>query len=805
MENAVQDVRYALRQLGKNPGFTIVAAITLALGIGANTAVFSVVHSVLLKSLPYPDAQNLVVLNEYSVRNGGMSVSWMDFGDWQTQASDFESMSVYHQRHFVFTGLDKPDMLRAGEVSSSFFPLLGAHPIMGRTFAPEEDKAGATRTVVLSYGFWRSHLSADSGIVNRTILLDRTPYVVVGVLPADLRFFQSRTDVYVPAGLKGSDPNWLDRGNHQGYQVLARMRRGVPLAAARSSLQTIMKRLEQQYPESNDGIRATVIPLYESMFGKIRMSLWILLAGSACVLLIACTNVTNLSLARGAARSREFAIRGAIGAQRRELVSLVLTESILLSMIGGALGFLCARLLIPSLLHMAPADIPRLSDTTIDAGMFIFTFAVAVVTGLISGLVPAMQSCRADLTIPMREISRTASGGRHQQRLRAGLLIAETSLAFVLLACSGLLVRSLMGALAVDPGFKVDHLLAIDVNLPTTKYKTDLQQTWFLTQALERMRNLPGAASASAVFCPPLVGTCWDSVFLIADRPTPPVAEEPRAAFNIAEPGYFSTMQVPLIAGRNFNAADTKQSPRVVLINETMARRWWPHENSIGKRIRQGASNAPPLEIVGVVGDLKEDGVDQPQWPEVFEAAAQNTMPSMTVVVRTAGEPMALANSAEKAIQLIDRDQPLSHVQPMSAYIDGSLAQREFETVLLGLFSVLALLLAAVGIYGLLAYTVAQRTHEFGIRMALGASKASVLSSVLSAGLRLTICGAAIGLAISLAATRALESLLFRVNGHDPLTLVAATLLLSFVATVACWVPAKRAIGVDPIVALRYE
>src|SRR5579871_843511 len=805
MENVVQDIRYALRQLGKNPGFTIVAAITLALGIGANTAVFSVIHSVLLKSLPYPDAQSLAVLNEYSERNGGMSVSWMDFGDWQTQASDFESMSVYHQRHFVFTGLDKPDQLRAGEVSSSFFSLLGMHPILGRTFAPEEDKAGATPTVVLSYGFWRSHLSGDSGIVNRTILLDGTPYVVVGVLPADFRFFQSRTDVYIPAALKGNDPNWLDRGNHQGYQVLARMRPGVSLAAARSSLQTIMKRLQQQYPASNDGINATVMPLYESMFGRIQTSLWVLLAASLCVLLIACTNVTNLSLARGAGRSREFAIRGAIGAQRKRLISLVLVESLVLSIIGEVLGFVCAKFSIPFLLHMAPANIPRLSETTVDLGMFLFTFAVALVTGIISGIVPAMYSCRTDLTMPMREISRTASGGRYQQRLRVSLLIAETSLAFVLLACSGLLIRSLMGALAVDPGFRVDHLLAIDVNLPTTKYKTDLQQTWFLTQALERMRTLPGAASASAVFCPPLVGTCWDSVFLIGGRPTPPVSEEPRAAFNIAEPGYFSTMQVPLLAGRNFNSADTKQTPRVVLINETMARRWWPHESPIGKRILQGASDAPPLEIVGVVGDLKEDGIDQPQWPEVFEAAAQNTMPSMTMVVRTAGEPMVLANSAEKAIQQIDRDQPLSRVQPMSAYLDSSLAQRRFETVLLGIFSVLALVLAAVGIYGLLAYTVAQRTHEFGIRMALGASKGSVLSSVLSVGLRLTVCGIAIGLAISFVATRALESLLFGVTGHDPLTLAAVMLLLALVAVVACWVPAKRAVGVDPNVALRYE
>jgi predicted permease len=805
LETLLVDVRYALRMLRKNPGFATVATLTLALGIGANTAVFSVVHSVLLKGLPYPDPEHLVVLNEYALRNGEASVSWMDFLDWQTQCPAFEKMSVYRQRQFVLTGLDRPDLLRAGEVSFPFFSLLNARPIVGRTFTADEDRAGANRTAVLGYGFWRTHFGADRAIVDRTILLDGIPYTVIGVLPPEFRFFQATTDLYVPAGLKGDDPNWLNRGNHQGYRVLARLRQGVSLSGANSSLAAIMRRLEQQYPASNDGIRAKVVPLHDALFGKVQPSLFILLAASGCVLLIACANVASLTLARAAVRSREFAVRAAIGARRGRLLRQVLTECIVLSVIGGALGFACAKLAIPPLLHMAPTNIPRLDETGMDAGMFVFTFLVAVFTGMAFGIVPAIQSSRIDLTTPLRTASRSASGGRQRQRLRAGLLIAEISLAFVLVIASGLLTRSLFGALSVNPGFRVDHLLALDVKLPAIKYKTDAQQTMFLNQALGRLRSLPAVNSASAVFCPPLVSPCWDSVFLIGDRPVPPVAEEPRAAFNIAEPGYLETMQVPLLAGRNFTAADSRQAPGVVLVNETMAKRWWPHESAIGKKIMQGGKAVPPMEIVGVVGDLKEDGVDQPQWPEVFEAAAQNSMPSMTIVVRTALDPMAMAASAETAIHQVDKDQPLSHVQPMSVYMDGSLGGRKFETALLGIFGALALLLAAVGTYGLLAYMVTQRTYEIGIRMALGAPKRAVFVLVMTFGLELATCGIAIGLAASFAVTRVLQTLLFGVTPHDPLTFAAVTLLLTLVAFVACWIPAKRAIDVDPLVALRYE
>jgi putative ABC transport system permease protein len=805
LETSLQDIRYGLRMLRKNPGFTAVALITLALGIGANTAVFSVVHAVLLKSLPYPDPERLVEVSEYQLHNGEQSVSWMDFREWQAQAQVFDGIAAIRPHHFVLTGQGAPDLLRAGEVTSDFFPLLGTRTVLGRTFVPQDDRPEAKRTVVLSYSFWRTRLGSDHAILGRDLILDDAPYIIIGVLQPDFRFFQQGIDLYVPAGLRGADRNWLLRGNHQGLAALARLGAGVSLAAANSSLDTIMRRLEKQYPASNDGQRARVITLYSARVGDVQRSFLILLVASICVLLIACSNVANLSLARAACRVREFAVRAAIGARRSRLVRQLLTESLVLAGIGGLLGLACARLAMRPLVLLAPPNIPRLDETRIDASVFVFTFAAAAFAAIVVGLLPALQSSRVDLTASLGEAGRKVSSGKRGQRLRAGLLVAQISLAAVLVVASGLLIRSLMGALGVDAGFKADHLLALDVNLPASRYKTDPQQTIFLQQAMNKLRSLPGVESASAVFCPPLVGTCWDSVFLIGDRSRPPVSQEPRAAFNIAEPKYFEAMQVPLLAGRRFGIVDTMESPKVVLINETMAKRWWPKESPLGKRIMQGDANAPPREIVGVVGDLKEDGIDQPQWPEVFEPAAQNPMPAMTLVMRTAGEPTAMAASAEDIIHQIDPNQPLSHVQPMSAYLDASLARREFETLLLGIFSGLALLLAAVGIYGLAGYMVAQRTHEIGIRIALGAQKRSVFALVMSFGLKLSACGVAIGIIAALAVTHGLENLLFGVGERDPLTFFGVTVLLGTIALLACYFPARRATQVDPMIALGRE
>jgi putative ABC transport system permease protein len=803
----MQDLRYATRVLRNSPGFTAIAVLTLALGIGANTAIFSVVRTVLLKSLPYPDPDRLMSIREFQVHSGDMGVSWMNFLDWREQNKSFQQLAVSRSDHFVLTGVGEPDLIRAGRVSASFFPLLGAKPILGRTFSDEEDSPSAAPATVLSYAFWRTRFGADPAVAGKALTLDGTSYDIVGVLPPDFKYFDERIDLYVPVGLMGASRAYLLRGNHQGLSGLARLRPGVSLSSARAEMDTIMKRLEQQYQDSNSGEGAVVKPLYESRISDIRPALLTLLGAVACVLLIACANLANLLLARASARQKEFAVRAAIGAGRRRIVRQLLTESMLLSLLGGFLGLLIAIWSIGPMLRMAPQDIPRLAETEIDKGVFFFTFIAALLTGILFGLAPAFHASRTDVNASLRESGRSSTAGRSSQRLRAGLLISEVSLAVVLVIASGLMIRSLRKAFAVNPGFRSDHLLALDVNLPSTKYKTDPPRTAFLSQTMGRIQNLAGVESASAVYCPPLVGDCWSSVFIFDDRPVPPQAELPHAAFNIAELHYFQTLETPLIAGRGFTPADDEKSTPVILINETMARRWWPNESPIGKRIKQGfpQDKVPFREIVGIVGDLRQDGPDQEQLPEVFEPAAQNPFANMTIFVRTKGEPMSMAGAAVDAIHASDKGQPVSSIKPMTDYLSESLGRRKFSTVLLGIFGGLALLLAAVGIYGVMAYTVSHRTNELGIRMALGAQRRDLFALVVKFGVRLALRGIAIGLTASFVLTRLLQGLLFGVSSLDSTTFVAVAMLLCLVAVAACYFPARRAMRVDPIVALRHE
>ena len=589
MQTLWQDLRYGLRMLAKAPGFTIVAVLTLALGIGANTAIFSVIHAVLLKSLPYPDADRLMIVNEYSVRNGEESVSWMDYLDWRQQNRSFEEMATYNTTDFNFTGSATPEVIHAGRVTSAFFALTGATTILGRTFNAEEDMPGVNRTAVISYAFWRTRLGGDPRVLGKSLTLDGQPYTVVGVLRPGFQYFPRHIDLCVPAALSAVKVGgWLIRGNHPGLEVLARLRPGVTLASARADMDAIMARLENEYPETNSGQRADVKPLYESRFGDVRPVLLTLLAGVLCVLLIACANVTNLSLARAAAREKEFAVRAAIGAGRLRIIRQLLAESVLLSLIGGALGLLVAMWSMGPLLRLAPADIPRLSETRMDMAVFLFAFGIALATGIIFGLAPALHTSRMDLTASLRVAGRSTTAGTGRRRLRAGLLISEVAVAVVLVITSGLLTRSLLKAFAVNPGFRADHLLALDVNLPHYKYKTDADAFAYLNEVLDGTRHLPGVVSASAVMCPPLGGDCWDSIFIFDDRPVPPIADLPNSVFNIADPAYFQTMGVPLLEGRWFSSADTEKSTRVVVINEAAARLWWPNQSPVGKRIKQG-------------------------------------------------------------------------------------------------------------------------------------------------------------------------------------------------------------------------
>ena len=807
LDSLLQDLRYGARMLAKSPGFTIAVLLTLTLGIGANTAIFSVVRAVLLKALPFPEPHRLVVVDEFHVRNGNQTVSWMDFLDWREQTREFDALAAYCQAHYSLTGRGDPVLLRAGLVSAPFFSLLGAKPLLGRTFTPDEDRPGAERKTVLSYELWRDHFGANPAVIGETLVLSGAVYTVIGVMPPDFKFFIRSTDLYMPVGLKGDDSDWVVRGNHVGIRALGRLKPGATLERARGEMDALMLRLEKQYAVTNSGVRASVVQLYEARLGEIRPALLTLLAAVGCVLLIACGNVANLQLARSAARRKEFAIRTALGAARTRVLRQLLTESVLLSLLGGVLGLALAYEMLGPLLRLAPRDIFRLDETSLDSGVLLFTFGVAVLAGIFFGLAPAWQATRVDLDSALKESRRSATPGRSAQRLREGLFVLEVALALVMVVASGLLVRSFLGAQAVNPGFAPDHLLTVEIDPLASKYVGREQWRQFFTQAVERIRAVPGVRSASAVFCPPIAGSCWGSIYQVADRPIPPRAEIPRSLFNVAFPGYFRMMGIPLLEGREFNEADSANSPPVIIINQSFARRWWPNQSALGKRIKQGfpEDDSPYREIVGVVGDVKQEGLDGGQMPEVFFSAHQEPANSMVLMVRTEAEPMALAVAAVKEIHALDRDLPVARVQPMTQYLAESLARRRFTTLLLAIFGALALLLAAVGVYGVMAYGVAQRTHEFGLRMALGAQKGQVLKLVLGRGLRLALFGVVIGLAASAALTRLMASQLFGVTPQDPLTFACVSLLLSGVALLACYLPARRAMRVEPMTALRYE
>ncbi len=808
MSTLMQDLRYALRTLVRTPGFTAIAVATLALGIGANTAIFSVVHAVLLRRLPYPEPDRLVVMRERHIHHGGeMGVAWPTFLDWRTQARSFQGMAGFRTDHLMLSGAGAPEMLRSAQVSAPFFPLLGVSPALGRAFDEADDRPGASPVALLSHGVWKRRFGGDPSVVGRAVQLDATPHTIVGVLPRSFAFFADAVDIYTPVGLMGSRRGWLDRGNHSAMRVLARLAPAASLEGAGREMETIMLQLEKEYPQSNSGQRATIAFLDDAMFRDFRAALWILLAAVGVVLLIACANIAHLLLARASARRREFAIRTAIGAGRARIVRQLLTESLLLSAIGGALGVVLAAWALGPLLRLAPPEIPRLADTRIDTAVLLFTLAASTLTGLIFGLAPAAQASRSDPQTTLRESGNTATGGTARQRLRSALFVSEVALAFVLAVASGLLLRSLRRVEGVSPGLETDGVLALDVYLPEATYKTDEEQRRFYERGLEEIRHLPGVESASASMCTPVVGQCWGSVYLVSDRPVPRQSELPTSPFNMVESSYFQTMRVPLKKGRFFDATDTPTSPPVVVINEKMARKWWPNESPLGKRIKQGfpQNDAPFREIVGVVGDVPQSGLDAEIRTEVFLPMAQDPEPALTLLVRTGRSPMSMAKPVIGAIHALDKDQAVTAVQPMTQYIAESLARRRFHTLLLGAFGALALLLAAVGIYGVVSYGVAQRTREIGIRTALGAKRGDVLRLVFHHSLRLAAIGIVIGAVAAVGLTRFLSSLLFGVGPTDPLTFGGVAFVVTGVVALACARPARRAMAVDPATVLRSE
>jgi putative ABC transport system permease protein len=792
MNTLLQDLRYGLRTLAKAPGFTAIAIATLAMGIGANTAIFSVVHAVLLRRLPYPEPDRLVVVVEHHVRHGDMSVSWPNFLDWKERSRTLSSSAAYRTNAMTVSGARTPELLRIGEVSAAFFPLLGARAQLGRVFLEAEDRPGVTPTVVLSDELWRSRFGADRGVVGRVVRLDAVPHTIVGVLPPGFGFFPRPVDLYRPIGLYGADIHWLNRGNHAGEYVLARLAPGATLAQGRTELAGIMSQLERQFPDTNSGQSTSIVQLSEDLFHEVQTALWTLLAAVGLVLLIACVNVAHLQLARASSRQKELAIRSALGAGRGRIVRQLVTESLLISGLGGLVGLLVASWTIGPLLRLAPAEIPRLAETRLDPGVLIFTLVLSLATGLLFGLTPAVAASRLDPQAALTEGGRGTTSGRSRQRFRTLLFVSEVALAFVLVIGSGLLIRSLLRVQSIPPGFDPEHVLALDVSLPDAKYTEDADRHRFYQRARENLHGLPGVQAASAVYCGPLAGRCWGSVYLVSDRPAPAQAELPSAAWNVVEPTYFSTLRIPLLQGRAFTDADGAEAAKVVIVNETFARKWWPQGGALGKSVKQGfpQDKSPYREIVGVVADVRQERLDVPARPEVYIPWAQNPMSGMTFLVRVAGSPRSVEKAAVAAVHAVDAEQSVSEVKPLADYLSVSVASRRFTTLLLGFF-------------GVVAFGGAARRREIGIRPALGARPADVLALVIKGALRLAAAGMVAGALAALGLSRFLSSLLFGIGPSDPATFGGVAVLLSAVVLAACVIPARGALRVDPNTVLR--
>lgn len=813
LQEIADDARHGGRLLLKTPGFAVVAVVTLALGIGANTAIFSVVNTVLLKSLPYAESDRLVVLDEYRLQHGSRTVSWMDFLDWRKQNSAFEDLAAYRLTRLSLTGVNDPTLLRVAEVSSSFFKLLGVKPVVGRNFTEQEDKAGATRTAVISYAMWRGRFGGDPNIGAKAIDLDGAPASVIGVLPPAFDFFDQEVDVYLPVGLHAGNGEWNRRGIHPDLLVLARLRPTVSLESARSQMKALMQRLETEYPHSNAGLTATVVSLYEHQFETIRPVLLALFAAVAGILLIALVNVANLMLARGSSRQKEMAVRTALGASRKRLTRQLMTENVLLSGLGGSLGLLLAYGAIAFVVKLAPNSSLEFARTKIDTNVLLFTFVLSVATGILFGLAPAFQASRFDLNSTLNEGSNRIFTSRNARRLRSILLVVEIGAAMGLVYTAGLATRSLRKVMTTKLGFDIHHVLSLDLTLPRTKYLDPEQRAALFLESVKRLRAIPGAVQASAVSCPPLVGICFDNAFMLADHPVASVVDLPTAASNIIVPGYFEAMRIPLIKGRTFQESDNRHSRMVAIVNESFARRWWPNESAIGKQLREGGPQGgqPYRIVIGVVGDSKQNGLEGEPRPEVFLPSTQfpfapwDSLDAMTFSVRTNNDPMALAETAARALQALDPDLPVTAVYPMTRYAATSLARREFATLLLIAFGGLALMLASVGTYGVMAYNVSRRVQEIGTRMALGATPGRIRQLILQETLRLTSAGIALGLLGSFICARWLSRLLFGIKADDPGTLVAVIITLVASAFVASYVPVNRASKIEPAQAIRCE
>jgi len=812
MQTLWQDLRYGLRMLRTHPGFTTVAVLALALGIGANTAIFSVVNAVLLNPLPYREPDQIVRLFVTDTREGKdpgiKSVSYPDFLDYRAQNQIFTDITVIDGASLTLMGSEEPERLQCALVSAGFFPLLGVQPKVGRAFLSEEDQSDGAPVVMLSHDLWQRRFSAHADIIGQSITLTGNRYTVIGVLPEEFKMPSNLMgvgrpyDAWMPVA---PSARRRSRGQHR-FEAYARLKPGVTLARAQDEMSLIASRLSAQYPDTNKDKGLGLAMLRELVVRDSRSVLFILLGAVGFVLLIACANVANLLLSRAASRQKEIAIRVAMGAGRARIIQQMLTESVLLALMGGVIGLLLALWGIYAFVTLHPGGLPRLNEVGIDSRVLGFSLLISLLTGVVFGLAPALQASKPDLLMTMKESGGQATTGTGGRRIRNLLVITEVALALVLLIGAGLLINSFWRLQQVNPGIKPDHLLTLRLTLPQTEYRENQQASNFYQQLLARLSSMPGAESAGAVTVLPLSGGFSCDSFTRDDKPNTP-GQEPCAEYRSITPGYFRTMGMALLNGREFTERDSGSAPPVAIINETMARRFFADVNPLGMRITPDTGQRISREIIGIVRDIKHFGLDKDAGPELYVPYFQDAWArTMTVVLRTsAADPASLSSAVRREIWAIDKNLPVVNIQTMEQLLARSIAEPRFRTLLLGLFAAIALLLAVSGIYGVMSYSVTQRTHEIGIRLALGANTGDVLKLVVGQGMALALIGVAIGLAASFALTRLLKTFLFSVSTTDPLTFAGVALLLTSVALLACWIPARRAAKVDPMVALRYE
>jgi putative ABC transport system permease protein len=807
MESLMRDVRFGIRVLARKPGFTIIAIIALALGIGANTAIFSVVNAVLLRPLPYKNPQQLGLIWTYFGPELPQNwVSGPELVDLRERSSTVEQFAALAWPTFGLTGTGEPEQIQGAATSANLFPLLGVEPALGRSFLEEEDRPGGERVVVLSHGLWKRRFGSNPGILGEKITLNMQPYTVVGVMPEGFGVLPpdaqspKNVELWVPFAI---DFKGLNRGGHF-IRVIARVKPEFTLEQARQELEGIGKQLDEEIYKF--GFNFNLVPLHGHVVKDIRPALLVLLGAVGFVLLIACVNVANLLLARAVAREKEIAIRTALGAARRQIVRQLLIESVLMSLIAGLVGVGLTLLGLKLLVGFGPSNLPRLDEIGLDIRVLGFTLGISLLTGLVFGLVPALHASKPDFNESLKDGGKGTSKGAQGNRLRSALVVIEVALALVLLTGAGLMIRSFLRLQEVNPGFNPDNLLTLRVQLPQSRYPDAEKIVPFYQQAIERIRALPGVQNAGAVSQLPLSGS-YSSGTTTVERP--PVANEDvmfEADRRAVTPDYFTAMNIPLIRGRLFTEQDKADSQQVAIIDEKFANRFWPDEDPIGKRIKRGSGPQPPwLTIVGVVGHIKHYDLNTEGREQAYFPYTQNAGPSMFLAVRTTGDPLSMAGSVRNAIWSVDPEQPVSQINGMDSLVSNSVAQARFNTLLLGLFAGVAMTLAAVGVYGVMSYSVSQRTHEIGIRMALGAAQGDILSLVLRQGVTLAATGVGIGLAGAYLVTRLMESLLFGVSATDLTTFAGVAVLLVLVAVLASYIPARRATKVDPIIALRYE